>query len=310
MTTRPVPIDTELTAIAISYANRSLIADEVLPRVAVSKENFKYLKYNLKDGLTVPNTEVGRRGQVSEMTFGAVEVTESTADHGLEGKIPQSDIDEAADNYDPVAAETQHLTNTIKLAREIRTAKLVFNPSTYVSANVKTLTGTEQFSDFEKSSPIDVIGDIIDGAFMRPTHMVVGAVAFAKLSRHPHIVKAMYGNACDKGIASPEDIARLFQLDRVLVGRGYFNASRKKDAVSFTGAWGNCISLFYQDIFADTLRGTTFGYTAERGKISVSQWEDKNIGLKGGQVVRVGEQVKEIIAANDLGYLIKDVVAV
>ncbi len=46
------PIQPELTAIAIAYKNRSLIADQVLPRVPVGKQDFKYLKFNLADGFT------------------------------------------------------------------------------------------------------------------------------------------------------------------------------------------------------------------------------------------------------------------
>ncbi len=59
---------------------------------------------------------------------------------------------------------------------------------------------------------------------------------------------------------------------------------------------------------ADTRGGVTFGFTAEWGGRIAGQWEDKNIGLRGGQRVRVGESVKELIIASQAGYFIEDAV--
>ncbi|MGV8796604.1 hypothetical protein ACV373_31930, partial [Pseudomonas aeruginosa] len=63
MSNAPFPIDPELTAIAIAYRNGRMIADEVLPRVPVGKQEFKFWKYDLAQGFTVPETLVGRCGR-------------------------------------------------------------------------------------------------------------------------------------------------------------------------------------------------------------------------------------------------------
>ena len=65
--------------------------------------------------------------------------------------------------------------------------------------------------------------------------------------------------------------------------------------------------MTYQDPMADNRTGTTWGFTAQHGTPFAAQWFDKDIGLKGGQRVRVGESVKEVVSAKDLGYLLETV---
>ena len=44
------PVNPVLTAIAIAYRNRRMIADEVLPRTDMGKQEFKYLQHDLAEG--------------------------------------------------------------------------------------------------------------------------------------------------------------------------------------------------------------------------------------------------------------------
>ena len=129
MSNAPFPIDAELTAIAIAYRNGRMIADDVLPRVPVGKQEFKYWKYDLADGFTVPNTLVGRKSRPNEVEFDATDATDSTEDHGLDAPVPKADIDNAPANYNPLGRATEQTTNLIVLDREVRTSALVFNLS-------------------------------------------------------------------------------------------------------------------------------------------------------------------------------------
>jgi hypothetical protein len=126
---------------------------------------------------------------------------------------------------------------------------------------------------------------------------------------HPTIVKAFNGTSGDAGIVSRNFIAQLFELDEVLVGEGWINTAKKGQAPTLVRVWGKHCALVYRNRNADTQRGTTFGVTAQWGaRIAGSEYDGK-IGMRGGQRVRVGESVKELLIANDLGYFIEDVVS-
>jgi len=309
MSNAPFPIQPELTAIAIGYRNTRLIADNVLPRIPVGKQEFKYLEYNLADGFTVPDTKVGRRGKVNEVEFSATEKTASTEDFGLEDPIPQADIENAPVNFDPVGRGVEGITDLLLLDREVRTAGIVFNANTYGVNNKITLSGTSQFSDFANSDPIGVIQASLDACIMRPNVMTIGRPAFSVLSRHPKLCKAIFGNNTDAGIVTAAQIAQLFELEEVLVGEAFLNTAKKGQTVALSRVWGKHISLTYRDKNASTRGRMSFGYTCQFGNRIAGAWEDKNIGLRGGQRVRVGESVKELICAPDLGYFIQNAVA-
>lgn len=309
MPNAPFPIQPELTAIAIGYRNTRLIADSVLPRVPVGKQDFKYLTYNLADGFTVPDTKVGRKGQVNEVEFSATESTASTDDYGLEDPIPQADIENAPVNFDPLGRGVEGISDLILLDREVRVAGTVFNAATYGTNNKTTLSGTSQFSDFTNSDPISTIQTALDSCIMRPNVMTIGRPAFSVLCRHPKLCKAIFGNNTDTGIVNASQIAALFELEELLVGEAFLNTAKKGQTVALSRVWGKHIALTYRDKNATTRGRMSFGYTVQFGNRIAGAWEDKNIGLRGGQRVRVGESVKELICAPELGYYIQNAVA-
>lgn len=305
----PFPIQPELTAISIAYKNKRMIADDVAPRVPVGKQEFKYLKHDLAEGFTLPDTKVGRKSKPNEIDFSASEETDSTEDNALDDPIPQVDIDNAPVNYNPEGKAVEGITNIIELQREKRTADLVFNAANYAAANKITLAGTDQFSDFTNSDPIGVIMAGLDAMVMRATIATFGRAVFSVLARHPDIVKATQHNSGDKGIASRNAIRDLFELEEVFVGESFVNTAKKGQAASLARVWGKHISLMYRDTTADTRNGLTFALTAQFGDRVAGSNPDPDIGMRGGQRVRAGESVKELITANDLAYMIEDAVA-
>ncbi len=305
----PFPVQPELTAIAIAYRNTRLIADDVLPRVGVGAQTFKYLKHTKEDRFTLPDTKVGRKSSPNEVDFSATETESSTQDYALDDPIPQADIENAPQNYDPLGNAVEGLTDLIMLDREKRAADLVFAAAQYATANKTTLSGTSQWNDTANSNPHTDIMTGLDACIMRPNVMVIGRAAWTKLAMHPKIAKAVLGNSGDVTIATRQQIAALFELEDVLVGEGWINTAKKGQAASFARVWGKHCALIYRNRLATTRGGTTFGYTAQFGGRIGGAEADSKIGMRGGQRVRVGESVKELITANDLGYFIQNAVA-
>ncbi|MEQ8318760.1 MAG: phage capsid protein [Rhodospirillales bacterium] len=305
----PFPVDPHLQAMAIAYRNQAYIADLVLPRVTVGKQEFKYLEYPIEETFALPDTHVGRRSRPNEVDLTATEQTDATDDYGLDDPIPQGDINDAPQGHSPVDKATIQLTDYIMLDREVRTSNLVFAATSYPTGNKIQLSSTSQFSDFDDSDPIGVITTGLDACLVRPNIMVIGSAAWTKLSQHPKILKSVHGNSGDSGIARRQAVAELFELEEVLVGQSRLNTAKKGQTASLSRVWGKHISLIHRNRNADTRNGLTFGYTAEWGTRIAGSEADKDIGLRGGQRVRVGESVKEKIVAAQAGYFIEDAVA-
>lgn len=303
------PIQPHLTAITIAYRNATLIADVVLPRVLVGKQEFKYFKASMADAFTVPDTKVGRKSAPNQVETSGTEVTSSTNDYGLDDPVPQNDIDNQAPGQDLEGSTTEFLTDLIMLDREVRAAGLVFDTNQYGAANKVTLSGTGQWSDFTNSDPVAAHLAALDSMVMRGNLGVYGRAAWTKLATHPKICKAIFGNNTDAGIVSRRQFAELFELEEVVVGEGWLNTARKGQAPVMTRVWGKHAALLHRNKLATNQRGTTFGFTAQFGTRIAGGQPDGDIGLRGGTRYRVGESVKEVIAANDLGYLFQNAVA-
>ncbi|WP_373840485.1 phage capsid protein [Glaesserella sp.] len=302
------PIDPVLTAIAIAYRNRHMIADSVLHRTPVAKQEFKYRQYDLGESFTVPDSRVGRTSRPNQVEFSAKEITQSTEDFALDAPVPNADIKNAPNGYNPKGRAVEQTTNLIELGREIRTAQLVFNENSYANGLKKTLSGDTQWSH-DDANPIDHILEALDAPVMRPNVMVLGQRAATALRRNKAIVKAYNGTLGDSGLVPLAFIRDLFEVEEILVGQALVNAVNPGKKPVLSRAWGNHCALFYRDLLADTNGGATFGMTAQFGEREVREIFDEDMGYRGGSRLRVGESVKELIVAKDLGYFLKDVAA-
>ena len=300
------PISPALTAIAIAYRNRRMIADAVLPRVPVGKQEFKYQRYNLTDGFTVPNAHVGRTSRPNQVEFGAIELTSATEDFALDAPVPLVDIQNAPQNYNPKGRATEQTADLLELAREVRAANLVFNAKSYAAGLTQKLSGNSQWTH-DDSKPVSQIMTALDTPIMRPNVMVLGQKAATALRSNKEILKAYHGTLGDSGLVPLAYLTELFELDEILVGQAMINTANIAKKAVFAGAWGNHCALIYRNGLADTNHGTTFGLTAQFGTRETRDIFDQNMGMRGGYQVRVGESVKELITAPDLGYFLQDV---
>lgn len=309
MATRPFPISPKLTAIALAYRNPDivLIADDVLPRTPTDQE-FKWLKYDLTQGFTVPDTRVGRKSTPNEIDFNASEVQDKTEDHGLDDLVPNEDINADNQGVDPLGTSTAYITNLINLGREIRVSNLVFNAANYGGGNKVTLAGASQWSD-PTSDPVAMITEYLDTPIMRPNIATFGQTTWSKLRSNPKLVQAVKGTAQGAGIITRQEFADLFELQAVYVGAGFANTAKKGQAANLSRVWGKHASFIYRDRVAGPQAGVTFGFTAQFGNKVAGTYNEPTIGLDGCQRVRVGERVKEIICAADVGFFVQNAVA-
>lgn len=304
----PFPVDTVLTGITLAYCNNRLIADEVLPRVPVGGRLFKWNEFDTNDRLTIPETLVGRKGQPNEVEFGYSEKDSSVRDYGLDDVIPNDDITNAPPNFSPLGNATEGLTDLILLDREVRVAKLVFNPDSYATGFKETLSGTDQW-DNPASDPKNQILDALDKMLMRPNIAVLGQAVYTKLRQNPSMVSAALGNSGTAGTLTHQQLAALLEVDEVIVGSGYVNMSKPGQPPQMVRVWGNSAAFIYRNRLANSQRGVTFGFTAQWQSRVSGQWAEPKIGLRGAVRVRVGESVRELIVAKDAGYFFENVIS-
>ncbi|WP_439547851.1 hypothetical protein [Falsiroseomonas sp.] len=316
MATTAFPVNPELTAIAIGYRNRDvdLIADRVLPRVTTAKR-FNYRRYPAGEAYTVPSTRVGRKSDPTMVDFSGTDATDECIDYGLDDMIPNDEqeawnsMPKAPGAVSPMAKSTSLLTGLILLDREIRVANTVFAQATYPSTNRTVLSGASQWSDFTNANPLDAMLAALDIPIFRPNVAVFGQATWTKVRQHPRVIQAVYGTAQTGGAISKDQMAALLEVREVVVGAGFVNTARRGQTPTISRVWGKHAAFLYVSEEQAAADQPTFGFTAQWGSRIAGSIAAPRAGLRGSEIVRVGESVKEVIAAADSGYYFENAVA-
>lgn len=312
--TAPFTVQPRLTQIAMAVKPTGFIADLVCPRVPVPAEKFIYTKFAVDEMHTIPDTRVGRKSQPNQVEFGGTDVNDATEDFGLDDFVPNKDIRSAeGTNYDPMAQAAENVATLVEMSREQRVANLFFALNTYAAALRTTLAGGSQWSDYANSDPLTAILSAFDSMLVRPNVAVFGQATWTKLRMHPKIVAAVQqqGTQLAAGAVAREAVRELLELDEVHVGSSFYNASKKGQAASYSRMWGKHAAFLRIE---RSVRNTqsplpTFALTAQWGDRIAGTLPDAQRGLEGGQIVRVGEHVKELVAFQDAGYFFQNAVA-
>lgn len=306
---RPFIVDPVLTGIVIAYQNGKLIADDILPRLEprLAKSEFKWWKFAFDQSITRQDTKVGRKSQPNQVEFNASEQTSSTDDYGLDDMVPNDDIANAPSGYDPRQFAAQNLMDLVLLDREIRVAGMVMDPNNFAASNKEALVGTDKWSD-AASKPIVTIAEASDSMPVRANMMALGRTEWTTLRTNPSVLRALTPSGAQDGYANKRAVADLLELDEILVGEAFVNVSKPGQVPVRARVWGNHTLLFHRAPLATSLQpSATFGWTAQFGQRVSGTIDEPKVGLRGSQLVRSGESLKEVIAAPDLGYLIQNV---
>jgi hypothetical protein len=312
------PINPALTAIAMAYRNpdQVLIADKVLPRIPVA-QLFKWMKYDLAQGFTVPDTKVGPKSEPNMVDFKGVELTSQVEDYGLDDLVTESEIrafeampkPATGGPLSPQEMSVMYIMSLIKLDREVRVANLAFDANQYSASNKLTLSGTSQWSDTANSDPVAAIGDALDVPVLRPNKATFGRAAWTKFRRHPKVVQACNATNQGAGIVSRQQVAELFELQEIYVGDSFVNTARKGQATNLQRAWGKHCLLHYTSEQAATERQPVFGFTGQFGSQVAGTIPAPQKGLRGSELVRAGESVKEVISSPEVAFFFQNCVA-
>ena len=308
---RPYPNDPRLTGIAIAFQNRELIADAVMPRVQVGKSTFKWLEYDFAEGVTIPETAVGRKGRPTEVEFTATEQTGATEDRALDDVVPNDDIADAPEGsgIDPLGQATEGLTNLILLAREVRVAAAAQDSSNFTHNSA--LTSTARWDDYSSgiSDPGKDVLDAINTPLVRPNVAVTSLAVLNVLRRHPKIVAALSASGTKEGMVSRQQLIEFFELDDLLVGAGWVNTAKPGQTPSYARVWGKSFTLIRRAPITTTRGEPSWGFTAQFGTRVSKRIDEPKLGLRGAQRVRVGESTGEIIQSAEAGYLYETVIS-
>ncbi|MEE8574042.1 MAG: hypothetical protein V3T30_01410 [Thermodesulfobacteriota bacterium] len=303
-------IDRPLSNLSIKYTNEELIWREVLPVVKVGKRSDKFYVRNKADAYETPDDTLGPKSLANEISWSTSTDNYSVTDHGLADYVTEEEKKEADSPLEPMIECNENLNEELDNNQEVRVATKIFTAANYPAGNKIQLSGTSQWGG-SADDPIGNILDALEACFKRGNTLVFGVDAWLVFRKLPEILDAVKSSTryqgSPGGLALRSEVAGLFEVEKVLVGRGRKVTSKKGQTATYGRIWGgHCAALYVPK--APGKKTMAFGYTfVETDRLTMTDFDVRR-GVKGATYVKTAWNSDEKIIASDVGSFIEDAV--
>lgn len=314
-TGRELHVDVPLSEISIAYRPQNFIADKIAPVVGVTKQSNLFREWLRQDTLRIPDTHRAPRTVAKRIEWGVTTKAYFAKNYALGTDIPLEDLDNADNDIDLIRNATEGVTNGLLMDYESRIAGVLTSTSNVGSST--TLSGTSQWTDDTNSTPVDDLETGKDAIHsttgFEPNVLILGRAAYKALRRHPHILELLFPHGSGGKFARAEQLAELFELDKVLIGNQINNTADEGVTASYSNIWGGDAVLLYVNPNPGLLVPSymySFRWTPSDfpGAFAVQRSRKEGAGEQNIEIIEAGYYQDEKVIAPELGYLIKSAV--
>lgn len=246
---RSLHVDKYLSNVVINYRPQGMIADRIFPVVPVRNESDLIKTYSQADLFRIENSKRSRATEANRIQLQVGSGFYKVENYALKEMIPIED----RVNADPAFTRAEEATLSMNIVDKLMLGwELRIKNTVTTSTNVNTVyTVGSGWWDHTNSKPFSDLNTAIDYSWdstgYRVNRMVIGEKAWRNLSRNDEIIDKVNATGVTGGDANamPEQIARLFGLDEVLVGRSQYNSADEGQALSLTPMWSDSVFLYY-----------------------------------------------------------------
>ena len=308
-----VHVDAALTNLSVGYRNTAFVSDLLAPVVGVRKQFDRYYIYDSdREAFRSSDDRRAPGAEANEVDFSLSTDSYTCDDHALTAVIPDEERDNADPPIQPNIDRTEFLRDKIDLNKEIDLAGLLLD--TNVITQNATLSGTDQWSDFANSDPVQAVEDekstIIGSVQVMPNTLVLPQEVYAQVRLHPQVVDR--ARLASSGAVGPETLARIFDVEQVLVPRALQNTAASGQPASMSFVWGKDALLCYlppRPALKQVALAYTFQWNGAPGSLSghvVELWREDR---RKADVIRVQRYYDQKVIGAGAAFLWKTAVA-
>lgn len=308
-TNSQVHIDAGLSNLSISYKNTRYIADKVFPIVPVDKLSDYYYTWDKKYWFT---NHVQRRAPGGAYERGGLTVSNTQylcTNYGLGFDLPRETLQnqDAVINLEKKGADW--LADQFMLNREANLASKIFGASAWTSST--TLSGNNQWSDYDNSNPINDIKTGIRAVQLltglKPNMAVMGAQVWDQIIRHPDLLEIY--KYTEQAVLSSAQVSKAIDIPQIVVGEAIQDTQDEGLTMSGSYIWGKTCLLLYvppSPGIDEASAGYCFCWKNQGFIVAIRKVPDE---LRNTDVLMGDHAFDQKITAADLGYEIINAVA-
>ena len=184
----------------------------------------------------------GPDGSYPEVEWGDETLTYMTKEEGLAVPIDQNLAAQTKLYYDAERAATRIALSKLRRAHEAKVAAAVFNTSTFTGASLTTAITTD-WRDEANATPIDDINGsrakVRENCGRLPNSVIMPWVTWENLVQCEQILDRINGGATsdNPAIAQMLNVAKLFQVDRIIIAGGIKDTAKQGQAFVGGNIW-------------------------------------------------------------------------
>lgn len=290
-----------------------LVADQVLTRTTVKKSTGKIGKYG-NEHLRIVHDLVGGMTEYPKITVDTKDSDRYILEkHGLGVTLSEEEIDNEEQPFDARADATMDVTERLKLGREYALGSVLTDVA--ILTNNVTLSGTDQFNDYDNSEPLErfrAARASIYAATGRDTRMPGGFALMTwdvenALSYHPDLLELYkYVGNVGNGL-SLEQLKQTMKVNRLIMAWSQYDSSKEGQTANIIPTWGKNL-IFGFAPSTGTKRITTLGFNVAKST-SYRVFRSRIDDPPNAEKILVDITYDDLITDVGAGYLIKDAVA-
>lgn len=303
--------DSRLSHLSIQYRNEEYIWPMLMPIVRVNKRSDLYTVYNKKDAYKLVDDHVVPHTMSNKTKWDVGEDNYSVKGHALHDFVAQEDLENTDAPIQPFIDTNANINNDLDLAQENRVAGVVFNDATYPTGNKVTLAGTAQWGE-SADDPVSDVQTAVEGCFVRANTLVFGLEAWLLYRQLPEVLDAVKSStrqqAQSGGMATAAEVAALFDVPRIIIGRARINTAADGQAPVYGRIWGKHMAALHVTPGSIGVKTITFAKTFSQRQRTTQRAFMPELGEAGSHFVKVAWNSDEKVVAADLGYMIKNAI--
>ena len=291
----------------------AFIADDILTKPASPvKQKSGLIGSSGKEHLRIENTVIGGRGELPYIEFNTRSSdTYLIKSHGLTGRVTEDDYDNVELPYDAEKDMMIELNERIRLGREYALASTV--TSTTTMTRNTTLSGTDQFSDYNNSDPIGVRQDAFASIFDYAgkgmgIRIAMGWKVAEQLRYHPQILENLGFTRQRAGLMTNAELAKALDVDAVHIGSAVYNSAKQGQTDVLAGVWGKHMLYFYAPKKGG-IKIQTLGFCVRRPKDMIKVYTADVSNPPESKDVMVKDGYADTITDVNCGYLVYNAIA-
>lgn len=242
-------IDVVLSNISIQITNEEFVGGQLFPAVRVRKQSDKYYVYGNEN--TIPALDPG--GDVRAPAAVATEIpgvavsldTYFCTEHAVSIAVSDEERENVDSPLSPDRDGTERVTSQVLLGRELAIHTLVTSTGNFGTGYSVTLSGTDQWSDYANSDPIDDWktgrDKIHSGIFTLPNVGVIPYEVMSQLEDHPDFIERIKYSQI--GILTEDLIGRMLRISKIIVPGAGYNTANPGQSESLAYIWGKDVLM-------------------------------------------------------------------